>query len=910
MSNLEKDGFIAEEASMSNPLNITTAAFDGLREVTTAPLWQYDYGQILQITGLDLPQAFEVHFSNSRKSGETITQIGTDNQVTIPDMYLTSGADIYAFVFLHDGTDDGETEYVIKIPVRERPEPSDIEPTPEQQDAITEAIAALNVAVTQTGEDKEATAALAEAAAASSLIATQAAQSAQGSATSASASATTATDAAATATQKAGEAAQSASEAESARASARNYAASASDSAGDADTAKTAAQSAAQTATAKASEASTSATSASGSASAASALASAASGSATSAANSATAAATSASTASTKASEATTAAQIATTKAGEASTSASTATSAKDTAVSASQTATTKATEATTAAATATSAKTDAVAANTAAQSAKTAAQTAQQGAETARDAVQSSAAQITTNAEDITQLKEDLTVVSEKVSAIEEAEGLHKYGVSGIGQSASALTRIWDSVGMTAQVGTDGDNSNVVNNFDDVTPFNRRKCVGHWVLHDGRPQFVVEAYLGDEDYAEDGTKGDYVAVECPRAYYYNKDGILGVSAHHYPGWKPFDIFCHNHNEEETFEFAYLPAYSLAVKDGHGVSLPDLDNAQGGYKALFDVARTYNNADVKGFAMLEPWAVNFYEWALQTVEFAKQVPTDIMKGCLSLRSNDADTVVFLDATHVLCNNYYASRVTGQYIAITPSGTGQTSYTYQATHKVISVIRCDASGNESPNGAYQKLEVEDLGKEYLTYDTTGATTYALAARPYRTGACNGVSTPSGSPVSNTDGYHPCRYRYRENPWGNQYRTIGDLFNKRVAVGDDYKLEWYYLPDPSKIVTPSDNITLPGDDYVKLDVETSVANYANGWIKSRQYADEYPDLWIPGATTGGSDSTYYAVSASLVNSSAVRACRFGGTWYYGYVYLFASTNLGASSARYGGDLCFPQ
>lgn len=138
---------------MSEALNVTKAAFGGLREVATSPLWQYDYGQILQIDGLDLPQAFEVHFSNSRKSGETITQIGTDNQVTIPDMYLTSGADIYAFVFLHDGTDDGETEYVIKIPVRERPEPSDIEPTPEQQDAITEAIAALNTAVTQTGQD-------------------------------------------------------------------------------------------------------------------------------------------------------------------------------------------------------------------------------------------------------------------------------------------------------------------------------------------------------------------------------------------------------------------------------------------------------------------------------------------------------------------------------------------------------------------------------------------------------------------------------------------------------------------------------------------------------------------------------------------------------------------------------------
>ena len=198
---------------MSNPLNITTASFGGLREVATSPLWQYDYGQILQIDGLDLPQAFEVHFSNSRKSGETITQIGTDNQVTIPDMYLTSGADIYCFIFLHDGLTDGETEYVIKIPVRERPEPSDIEPTPEQQDAITEAIAALNVAVTQTGQDVISADASAQAAAQSATDAQTAAQSAQGSATSASTSATTASTAASTATQKASEAATSAANA-------------------------------------------------------------------------------------------------------------------------------------------------------------------------------------------------------------------------------------------------------------------------------------------------------------------------------------------------------------------------------------------------------------------------------------------------------------------------------------------------------------------------------------------------------------------------------------------------------------------------------------------------------------------------------------------------------------------------
>ena len=53
-----------------------------------------------------------------------------------------------SYIYLHEGEDDGETEYKALIPVIGRPEPSDLEPTPVQQDAITQAIAALNTAVT------------------------------------------------------------------------------------------------------------------------------------------------------------------------------------------------------------------------------------------------------------------------------------------------------------------------------------------------------------------------------------------------------------------------------------------------------------------------------------------------------------------------------------------------------------------------------------------------------------------------------------------------------------------------------------------------------------------------------------------------------------------------------------------
>lgn len=113
-------------------------------------LWQFDYGQKLIIEGLDLPDTYEVHFSNQEFYGSTKTQIGTVDGVTIPDEYLINGEPLFVFIFLHDGTDDGETEFKAKIYVKKRPQPSDIEPIPEEQSAITQVISALNAAVDRT----------------------------------------------------------------------------------------------------------------------------------------------------------------------------------------------------------------------------------------------------------------------------------------------------------------------------------------------------------------------------------------------------------------------------------------------------------------------------------------------------------------------------------------------------------------------------------------------------------------------------------------------------------------------------------------------------------------------------------------------------------------------------------------
>lgn len=121
----------------------------GQNEVTiTRPLTQYDYGQVLLFSGVALPEAYEVVFSNSDMSDATgKSQIGNSEGVTIPDEFLATGLPVYAWLFLHETGTDGRTVYKIKIPVRKRAEDITNPPSEEEQTSISQAIVALNAAV-------------------------------------------------------------------------------------------------------------------------------------------------------------------------------------------------------------------------------------------------------------------------------------------------------------------------------------------------------------------------------------------------------------------------------------------------------------------------------------------------------------------------------------------------------------------------------------------------------------------------------------------------------------------------------------------------------------------------------------------------------------------------------------------
>lgn len=173
---------------------------------------QYDYGQALSITGITLPDVFEAHFA-SVDGTQTVTMLGHDGVVEVPDELFQVAKAIICYIYLHDETTDGRTVYTIKIPVKERPKPSDVEPTPVQQDIITQAIAALNDAVTQTGQDVIDADASAQAAQDAQTAAESARDAAQASETAASQSKTNAAASASSASQSAARAATSESNA-------------------------------------------------------------------------------------------------------------------------------------------------------------------------------------------------------------------------------------------------------------------------------------------------------------------------------------------------------------------------------------------------------------------------------------------------------------------------------------------------------------------------------------------------------------------------------------------------------------------------------------------------------------------------------------------------------------------------
>lgn len=119
--------------------------------VTSSSLYQWDYGQILQIESADLLPIVEVHFACIGMTEAIVRPCAVNNglaTVAIPDICLEHAGTIMAWVFEINGT-EGMTRKTITIPVisRVKPSPGGDIPTA-VYDRYTELVTEINEAVT------------------------------------------------------------------------------------------------------------------------------------------------------------------------------------------------------------------------------------------------------------------------------------------------------------------------------------------------------------------------------------------------------------------------------------------------------------------------------------------------------------------------------------------------------------------------------------------------------------------------------------------------------------------------------------------------------------------------------------------------------------------------------------------
>ena len=112
----------------------------------TEKIYRWNYGEKLEICGLYLPPAVEIHFTFKGKKGDAIRRIGTTvdkiTTVYIPEEALEQQEDIKAYVYV-SSKEEGRTEKVIKIPMIDRARPEAWE-RPEDKEMFLEAITAVN----------------------------------------------------------------------------------------------------------------------------------------------------------------------------------------------------------------------------------------------------------------------------------------------------------------------------------------------------------------------------------------------------------------------------------------------------------------------------------------------------------------------------------------------------------------------------------------------------------------------------------------------------------------------------------------------------------------------------------------------------------------------------------------------
>lgn len=227
---------------------------------------------------------------------------------------------------------------------------------------------------------------------------------------------------------------------------------------------------------------------------------------------------------------------------------------------------------------------------------------------------------------------------------------------------------------------------------------------------------------------------------------------------------------------------------------------------------------------------------------LLDVEFATRDHQEIMQGASGMRYA-SDTVATGGTNQCTVSAACAAALAvGQTIAIGTTDKGAQvadNVTVTEINTTTGVIKLQSS-----NGA----------------DITVAAGNYISSRPWKSGACDSVLTPSGSPVSNTNAKYPCKYRGIENPFGNQFRWRWDYLQ------NDFQP--YVLDDPNNY---SGSVN---EHYTALAYQVA---QANGYAKTMGFDPAFPHCRVT-TEIGGGSTTYFA--DYYYQNSGLRALRVGG------------------------------
>ncbi len=442
---------------------------------------------------------------------------------------------------------------------------------------------------------------------------------------------------------------------------------------------------------------------------------------------------------------------------------------------------------------------------------------------------------------------KEQLQSLDDRISALEKREYVKIYGVRWPkGGSASAGERIYDSVGMVANVGVGSEE--VVNDFDSAYPFaGRRRCNGY---RDADRKFHVTAYEGEPGYTtNDPTK--LVYVETPKFYLFDDvDGdyeVMAVSTYPVPGFIP--------STDDEEQYTYSAAYFVAMEDDLPTSragvYSDYNSLNGWATNIAKLGSQYTGMLIKD---------QYIDTLLMTVEFATKDVQTVMAGCTAL-PYDASHVALAAETSVNRILITAAQAAGYVVG-----------------QAISIATSVAADGIAKNRTITAITAKSDTETYLYFDGAAVTIAVgniVSSRPWVNGATDVVVASSGSPGDNTSGKYPCVYRGKENPYGNAWVNVADLLAYREGSEGSYTYGMAFLPDPTKYAAGS--LT---DDYVKLDYEMPGTD---GYVKEFNLDKRYP--FIRMAKTIGAGSGSYFADYYYYARSALCAVLVGGDLSHG-------------------------